>query len=301
MSTINWLKPADLYTIVCRPALPKDTPDVLELTRTIWEGDDYVPHVWAEWLRDYEGLLAVAEYGGRVVGLDKLSLLAPGEWWLEGLRVHPEYEGRGVASRLNDYTLDFWENKANGVVRLATVSGREPVKHLSTRSGFRVLGEFTFFKAPVTAHGVSVFRSLSINDVGAALDYALKSPAQTFTYGLMDLGWQWAGLSGQLLTEAAERGQAWWWEHPVYGLGLLVGRDDFYEGKVLYIQSIFCDQEAMLSCLQDTCSLAAASGYEKVGWIAPLRPELAPILDQASFIRDWDESILIYEKEHPVR
>jgi hypothetical protein len=37
--------------IVCRPALPKDTPDVMELTRTIWEGEDYVPKVWGSGLR----------------------------------------------------------------------------------------------------------------------------------------------------------------------------------------------------------------------------------------------------------
>jgi ribosomal protein S18 acetylase RimI-like enzyme len=79
-----------------------DTPEVMELTRTIWDGEDYVPHVWWEWFLDPRGLLAVAEYGGMVVGLGKLTQLSERDWWMEGLRVHPDFERRGIASHLND-------------------------------------------------------------------------------------------------------------------------------------------------------------------------------------------------------
>ena len=92
-----------LARVVCRPALLKDTADMLELTSHIWEGNDYLPQVWAEWLADPEGFLAVAEYGGRVVGIAMLECQQPGEWYLAGLRVHPEMEGRGIAGRLHDY------------------------------------------------------------------------------------------------------------------------------------------------------------------------------------------------------
>ncbi len=47
----------------CRPARPSDTDDVLSLTRDIWGGGDYVPHVWRNWLADAEGQLTVAERG----------------------------------------------------------------------------------------------------------------------------------------------------------------------------------------------------------------------------------------------
>ena len=45
--------------VACRPARQSDTVDVMELTRTIWEGEDYVPQVWASWLADRRGRLAV--------------------------------------------------------------------------------------------------------------------------------------------------------------------------------------------------------------------------------------------------
>lgn len=101
-------------TVVCRPARQSDTQEVMELTSTIWEGDDYVPKVWQDWLADPEGILAVAEHEDRVIGLGKLTLLAPGEWWLEGLRTHPDFEGHGVASHLHEYLLNFWLQNGKG-------------------------------------------------------------------------------------------------------------------------------------------------------------------------------------------
>lgn len=81
---------------------------MLELTKTIWEGEDYVPQVWDDWLADPHGQLSVAEIGGRVVGLGKLTRLAPGEWWLEGLRVDPQWQGRGIGRALHEYHVGLW-------------------------------------------------------------------------------------------------------------------------------------------------------------------------------------------------
>src|SRR3972149_1024856 len=191
------MRPETLYTLVCRPALPKDTPDVMELTSTIWEGEDYVPHVWSEWLADPEGLLAVAEYGGRVVGLSKLTRLGPAEWWLEGLRVHPDFEGRGIASHLHEYLLDFWQRTGSGVIRLGTASFRKPVQHLCDRTGFRKVAEYSIFSAPVLPGSDSNstatnFTPINIDEAQTAVDLALQSPALSLVYGLMDTGWQWA-------------------------------------------------------------------------------------------------------------
>jgi len=65
--------PSELFRVVCRPALPKDTAGALALTSRIWDGHDYVPYLWQEWLDDQQGMLAVAEYAGRVVGIARMS------------------------------------------------------------------------------------------------------------------------------------------------------------------------------------------------------------------------------------
>ena len=57
--------------VVCRPALPRDTADVLEFIKFIWNGHDYVKYVWDEWFNDPDGILVAAEYEGHCVGIAK--------------------------------------------------------------------------------------------------------------------------------------------------------------------------------------------------------------------------------------
>jgi hypothetical protein len=79
--------------VLCRPAIESDRADVLEFCRNIWDGEDYVPYVWDEWFRDPTGLLAVAEYDGHAIGCSKITQISTGQWWLEGFRVDPKYQG----------------------------------------------------------------------------------------------------------------------------------------------------------------------------------------------------------------
>ena len=310
----DWLHPERFPVLVCRPALPKDTPEVLELTRTIWEGEDYVPHVWPEWLADPGGLLAVAEYGGRVAGLGKITRLGADEWWLEGLRVHPELEGRGIASHLHDYLTGYWERCHSGVIRLATASFRKPVQHLCERSGFRKVGEYTSYAAPALepppgGGSGPAFYALSLADVAEALDFIEQSPQLPGSAGLMDIGWQWAAPSLDYLEEAIQRGQAWWWRrgrrrNQRERRALLLANEDQEEGGeglFLRLQLLACPGEDLNTCLLDFRVLAGASGYAKVTWMAPLDPGLAATLQAAGFHRDWDASLYLYEKVHPTK
>jgi ribosomal protein S18 acetylase RimI-like enzyme len=302
LSSADLLHPERLYVLVCRPALPKDTAQALELTRHIWEGQDYVPQVWETWLNDYNGLLAVAEYGGRVVGLGKLTRLSPDEWWLEGLRVHPRYEGRGIASHLHDYLLDYWERQGSGVVRLLTGSFNQRVQHLCERSGFRKVGEFTFYLAMARTGEAHHFRPLSADEVTKALAFASRTPSLTPAAALVDTGWRRLRLSREHLEEALRRERAWWWKPPGSPRqALLLAMDDEDEhGRFLLIQYLTCAAGHLEECLQDARCLAAALDYPRLGWFAPLEAELEPHLLSAGFERQWDDSLYLYEKSHPL-
>jgi ribosomal protein S18 acetylase RimI-like enzyme len=299
----DWLQLQKTPLIVCRPALPKDTPQVLELTGRIWDGDDYVPYVWAEWLADPEGLLAVAEYGGRVAGLGKVTHLGEQEWWLEGLRVHPELEGRGIASRLHDYLVDYWDRTHAGVIRLGTASFREPVQHLCERSGFQKVGEFTSYLAParLPSEGgpVPTFQPVMPGETDAAFEMVAEIPFTTGSRQYMDLGWQWASPSFAHLQESVGLGQAWWWRG---GKALLVANEDVEDGtenRYLRLQLLACRGEDLPDFLLDFRSLAGDFGYAKASWMALLNPQLALALDAAGFQRDWDASLYLYERAHP--
>jgi GNAT superfamily N-acetyltransferase len=283
-----------LQTIVCRPALPRDSEDVIELTRTIWEGHDYIPQVWQSWLAETDGLLAAAELGGHVVGVGKLTRFGLQEWWLEGLRVHPEYQGQGIASHLHDYIVDYWERACGGVLRLATAAYNVKVHHMCERDGMKRIAEFSAFKAGAVAEPVDSFDPLRLEDVSRGEAFARQSPTLAWSAGLMDLGWRWAEVSEVHLAKVAQRGEAWWWRG---GAGLLCYWVDENEGeRIPAIQLAACKQEQMAELLRDYRRLMARLGLAWAGWIASLHPDLQSILLEAGFVRDWDESLYVYER-----
>jgi GNAT superfamily N-acetyltransferase len=279
--------------VVCRPARPADTEDVMTLTKTIWEGDDYVPRAWSDWLSDPNGRLAVAEYQEQVIGLGKLTFLAPGQWWLEGLRTHPDYEGHGVASQLHDYLVATWEDIGNGVLRLATLSTRQKVHHMSERSGFYRLGEFTSFTAPVEENGAKDFGLVVADELPQALQFCLQSQSLTLSYGLMDLGWQYASPALPFLKNAR---WVYWWRGRE---GVVVmGEEREENDKLPFIQFLACPLESCVDFLRGLRGLTASFNVPRLRWTAGLQPALAPVLKEAGFERDWDKSLYIFEKHH---
>ena len=149
--------------LVCRPALAQDTPAMQEITRTIWDGHDYVPREWGHWLGDASGCLAVAELGGRVVGLARLTQFSEQDWWDQALRVHPEFRGQGIASHLHEYLLDCWQRVGSGVLRLTTTATFS--RSIMVSVGLRTDREFTFFAAPAIRMNHTTSRHWSLRMV----------------------------------------------------------------------------------------------------------------------------------------
>lgn len=270
---------------------------MLELSSHIWEGHDYLPYVWQDWLAEQHGLLAVAEFWDRIVGVGKLTYLSPSQWWLEGLRIHPEFEGRGFASHINDYLLGYWLQHGDGCVRLTTSSERVKVHTLCLHRGFVKTGEYSVYGAPVLDEPVSSFTPILPEEIPQALEFIQHSPTLPLLNGLMDYGWRWGVPSLEGLEKPVRDGDAWWWRGRQ---GLLTYWDDEDENKkypVLHL--IACSIDALPECLLDYRRLAAPKGYDHVEWNAPLNAELLPVFDQAGFRRWWEEVLWMFERQHP--
>jgi GNAT superfamily N-acetyltransferase len=76
---------------------PADRNRVLEITRDVWDGQDYLPEVFDDWVSDAGAAFQAAELDGIVVGLHRLRPYAPGLIWYEGLRVASTHRRQGIA------------------------------------------------------------------------------------------------------------------------------------------------------------------------------------------------------------
>lgn len=288
----------DSPIVVCRPALAQDTAAMRDITRTLWDGHDYVPHDWEQWLRDASGCLAVAELGGRVVGLARLTRFGEQDWWDQALRVHPDFRGQGIARHLHEYLLATWEHIGSGILRLTTTADRYPVHHMAETTGFERVGEFTFFVAPAIKDQPHAFTIMTAKQAEDALTFIQHSALMDWQYGLLNWGWEWTTPELRWIQDAIEQGHAWWWRG---GQGLLlayIDEDDETNEKALAVQLLAGSQEIAVEIIQDFRRLAAAQGYQNSVWVASLRDEIAPILQQAGYVRGWDNSVYLYAKKH---
>jgi GNAT superfamily N-acetyltransferase len=280
--------------LILRPAAPADTLGMLVVTRTIWEGHDYVPHEWEHWLEDPAGRVVVADLQDRVVGLARLARLAPGEWWLQGLRVDPEFQGRGIARRLHMYILAWWEAHCDGVLRLTTY--QPPVKHLCQQTGFALVQESSIFIASSQADMPSGLRRLDPEDLPLPESGFFRRDRPESYSRYMDLGWEWIWPNPGTVAEAAREGKAWAMGED----GWLTWYDDEDEGRrIPLIRWLVCPPEKLGDCLTAFRRLGGELGYSEVGWVAPLEEPVLEILASTGYRRAWENFVCLYEKRHP--
>ena len=283
----------DLHQIVCRPALWKDTEQVLELSSHIWDGGDYIPKVWEDWLKDPDGLLGVAEIAGRVAGTFKLTKFADQEWYLEGLRVHPDFQERGVAAHIHDYVIETWHRMGRGVLRLTTASFNVKVHHMCERTGFRRIAEFISYRAPVLPESTKDFTLVGMDEVPIVYKFVNSSPVHSLSSGLINLGWVYANPQIKHIEDTVSSSHAWWWRGRAGFLS--IWEDDEEDTREPGIELLACQLSDLPEVLADYRRLMGMVGYDSAGWVAPNQPQVIGCLEGSGFVRNWDVSLYIFE------
>lgn len=291
------------HTVNCRPAVESDTQRMFEMTKTIWDGEDYIPHVWAEWLADPDGKLTVAEYHRRIVGFGKLTRLTDNDWWLEGLRVDPDFEGHGIASQLHDDLIETWKVIGGGAIRLATSSKRIQVHRICSRSGLEKIGEYRYYKADAINNECNAFQAIAGNELDELMSYTHNNPYRDISFGLIDLGWHWAAPTKELIVKTVNRGHAFWWrKESNLPEGILLYWEDEWDTDqearqiVPTIQLILCPPEMIKDCLIDFRSLAGELGSQQAAWFAPVHGAILPILESAGYKTERENNLYIFAK-----
>ncbi|MFQ5832916.1 MAG: GNAT family N-acetyltransferase [Candidatus Thorarchaeota archaeon] len=125
-----------------RPATKEDRDDVLEIAKHIWEGHDYLPHVFNEWLSDSDSHTACLEIDGRVAALNNLRVIENGATgWLEGLRVHPDFRRKGLAHLLTDHIVETASKLGVERLRYTTDTTNLASLKLAEKAGLKPLLE----------------------------------------------------------------------------------------------------------------------------------------------------------------
>jgi len=130
--------------LVIRPVRPADRERVVDLTRDIWDGHDYVPRVFDDWVSDSASAFQAIELDGIVVGLQRLRPYAPGLVWYEGLRVASSHRRQGLARHMVQSAIAQAREQDFREMRLAT--GNPGAAKLFEEAGFFRLQDNRWWK-----------------------------------------------------------------------------------------------------------------------------------------------------------
>ena len=161
--------------LTVRPAVLGDHPAVASFTADTWgEGSDYVPRAFPSWMGDEgdqqrtfvvvdteaeppapetvdaaeEGAAGAADVpeDGAAVGLCQAVALSEHEGWLQAMRVHPDYRGRGLSVALNDAAFYWLWDQGCTVARNMVFSWNTAGLAGSRASGFGPGTEFRWLQ-----------------------------------------------------------------------------------------------------------------------------------------------------------
>jgi len=124
---------------VIRALNSADLAAVKAVAKTIWEGSDYLLRIGHRWLK--AGGMYGMELDGRLIGVVKLTLLPDQVIWLEGLRIHADYQSHGYGNVLSAFALEtalgMRKQGLGNQIEFSTYHLNEESIHITTKAGFR--------------------------------------------------------------------------------------------------------------------------------------------------------------------
>lgn len=276
-----------------------DREAVVTLCAQMWDGHDYIPQVFDDWLAHPLGQFTAVIDDDRhtLIGIGKLTSITEGDWWIEGLRVESSYRGKGLGRRLHAYHVDLWQqiSPPTASLRLLTDSDNYAVHHLCKDVGFHHLGAVVPFRAEVinTPHS---FRKSDKDDF-SLVERSHYYQSHHRLYQTQTL-WRWAELTPQALAQR----NVWHWRE---SRGLIIVEDveetdNPVNAPCLYIDFIGAQQSDLVECLRDARALASSFNRPLVGVGLSLSDTiLIAALTEAGYKRAWNEgSLYLYEKRN---
>jgi GNAT superfamily N-acetyltransferase len=283
--------------LLVRPACASDRQAVGRIALGLWHGNDYIPAFFDRWVR--EGGFWVGERRGRVVGCGKATRLAPGEWWLEGLRVDPKAQKRGIGTELSRRILYRALDERPTSLRLATgAANRESIRIIEQHMGFRRCAEYRQMGGPPVKPTHPARVHLVRPSVDEALGFLAASDELNWSHGLVQQNWQFRELSRRYVAELRTRGCLYGVRRQGRLRGLLVLIPHRYHSGDLDIPFVGGDVRARAAFGTFIRAEAARLSTSRISAMAASREMSYMLRDMGAM--DQPRRNLVYVFEYPI-
>jgi len=263
-----------------------DRDRVLEISSQIWDGEDFIKHVFDEWVSEVEGEFTLGEKDGNIVGFAKYTRLNDQEIWLEGIRVDEKYANQGFGKAITQYYLSRAKSEGAEVVRLCIhADSRESVK-IVEGLGFKKDGYFTMGWKPmnkVETAGQPTNNVINIMSTATAWDLITRGNAYYMSNGYISFGWSFLKATYELVDRLVK-------EKRVYGVlregkisSVMVLTEDSHNDGGLSIGFIDGDMAPMKELVEFAGQQALKQGMNYCEIMAPMDDRLINVLELCGY------------------
>lgn len=287
--------------IKLRTAQPHDKAAIANLASKIWEGEDYLAQNFNNWVKQEHGRFIVAYAGDRLVGCNKLTRFGAEEWWMEGLRVDPEWRGKGIARLLHENIIKIVEfGRLTGSLRLATDGENLPVHRLALNSGFHHISRHKLYKAAIKTAKSSKSDTPSPFEVVKTAEKATieawfeQSAHFEACHGLFEDNWKWYEIMPRL-DDLLEDGRIYWWrsaEEGPEGVVIVHHRDK----KTLVLNYCETTGDDWAGLLSDVRELGRSYKVGLMKSKPPATAEIESAFPDTGWEIDYDLEMWVFER-----
>jgi len=123
-----------------RELTSEDIPAIKDISKDIWDGEDYIPYVIDEWLQD-KNCMNYGTFSDKkkteLIGFGRVKLYNKDIAWLEGGRIKVSYQGQGIGKLQLGYAVEYAANSGVKVAQYDTGSDNLASISLANFYGFK--------------------------------------------------------------------------------------------------------------------------------------------------------------------
>ena len=183
-----------------RKARVNDKERILEISKDVWEGNDYIPQVVDHWLSEDKGEFTVLEVDDEIRAFAKYTLVSETEVWLEGIRVASEYRTMGYAHAFTNHYIEKGKKENMSSLMFSTYYLNHGSIRSAQKHGFVKEAEFTILEMEEATLSGPIFQGHLVTDAQKAWDIICNSDEYKLSKGFYSEGWKFYGLTPESLS-----------------------------------------------------------------------------------------------------
>lgn len=283
-----------------------DKDDMIRISSKIWDGHDFLPSKFDDWVKDEKGYFLAVLHDGKLIGSGKITFATDTDVLFEGLRKDQDIDIKGVGYAITRQLIDILRGK-KGLTSIRFVTYFKNYQSISVgeKLGFKIHKTFSLKDIPsydesgkiILKQKDSYAPVQQITDVDRIMAYVYKSDIFSLSNNLLCLNWVIVPYSDDMFIEKLIK--------PGKCFAII------HDGEIKALAAIWLERGFHMSffdaenfsyaksLITEMISMSFAMGKWSVEIFIPDGWNLKPWFDDLGF-RSWEEEHDVRIYEYPI-